>query len=380
MKLRYFAAFLSVVAVFCLFAYAGADSLKNDFFKAESFFDADGVTLFDSLLQKDGVLKFVISEKSSDGKLDYNVYYDGGDDFFIESPDNFDFTIASGKSCDELLLPYTVMSLFADSAKWHKDYSDLTDGFCNILKNNVSESDFSSSTTYVKRDGVRKRCDGITLELRNNTRIIADFKAFFASSEFAEMIDRVYGFEYTPTRLAEYVDRVVTAEKISLVYRRNISVGKAFEESISINTGNNIYSVSVTSDTADGRRSSSVTATDMNKTLDFKLNFERTDDLQRLDITFNDEHISAVEQNGSALVEIKDAETEKKIEISTAEGYSSAQTVYDMRVPSEKRLIFTRLSDRITGNADAALLFRTYEVNLKPLNVNTKDLKINFDE
>lgn len=227
---------------------------------------------------------------------------------------------------------------------------------------------------------MRKKCDVITLELRNNTRLIADFKAFFTSSEFAEMIKGVYGFEYTPMRLAEYVDSVFTTEKISLVYRRSIFAEKAFEESISINTGSNIYSVGVASDSSYGRQVSSVTVTDMNKTLDFKLNFEKNDNLQRLDITFDDRHALAVEENGATFVELKDKETEKIIKISASEGYSSAKTVYDMRIPSEKRLMFARLSEWLTGNDDAALLFRTYEVNLKPLNVNTKDLKINFDE
>lgn len=381
MKLRYFVAIFAVTLAVCLFAYAGVDSLKADFFKAESFLNVGSVTMFDDVLGDGAVTEFSVEEKSSDGKIDYSVYYDGGDKYFLESDGNFDFTIALNEDCDELSIPYTLIRLFTDSSKYHEEYSEFVDSFTDILKNNVSERDFSSSTAYVKRDGVRKKCEYITLETKNNTKLVADLKSFFSSREFSEMIYRVYGYEYTPSQLAEYAEKAITAEKISLVFRRSVTDNVAFEESVSLNTGNNIYSVRITYETSDDVVNANIVVTDLNKTLDFKLNFEKAKDIpQRLDIVYDTVQIAVYESGDSIVLETKDKNVERIVKIASVDGYTPKDTVYDMSVPSEKRVMFTRLSAWLTGNADAALLFRTYEVNLKPLNTNAQDLKIKFDE
>lgn len=380
MKLRYFVAIFAVMFVGCLFAYAGADSLKSDFLKVKSFLNADSVTMFDDVLKDGAVTKFSIEEKSFDGKIDYSVYYDGGDKYFLESDGNFDFTIALNEDCDELNIPYTLIRLFTDSSKWYKEYSEIVDSFTDILKNNVSERDFSSSTAYVKRDGVRKKCEYITLETKNNTKLVAALKSFFSSREFAEMIYRVYGYEYTTSQLAEYAEKAITTEKISLVFKRSVMDNVTFEESVSLNTGDNIYSVKINYELSDDAVYANIVATDLNKTLDFKLNFEKSkDNSQRLDIVSDAARIAIHESDDSVVLETKDKNVERTVKIASVDVYTPKDTVYDMSVPSEKRVMFTRLSEWLTGNADAAVLFRTYEVNLKPLNTNAQDLKIKFD-
>lgn len=381
MKLRYFLAIIAVTIVVCLFAYAGGDSLKSDFFKAESALDASNVTMFDDVLGDGAVTEFSVEEKNSDGKIDYSVYYDGGDKYFLESNGNFDFTIAVNEDCDELSIPYTLIRLFTDSSKWYKEYSEIVDSFTDILKNNVSERDFSSSTAYVKRDGARKKCEYITLETKNNTKIVTALKSFFSSREFAEMIYRVYGYEYTPSQLAEYAEKVITTEKISLVFKRSVTDNVAFEESVSLNTGDNIYSVKITYEPSEDAVRANIVATDLNKTLDFKLKFEKSNDIpQKLDIASGTLQIAVYEKGDFVVVETNDKNVERTVKIASVDEYTPKDTVYDMSVPSEKRIMFTRFSAWLTGNADAALLFRTYEVNLKPLNTNAQDLKIKFDE
>ena len=371
MRFRHIAVILAIFFAICLFVEADSGALKYNFFKAGSFFDGDGINLFDTL-KKGEMTEFFVESKDGENNISYSVYTDGTKKYYLESPDNFDFTVISDQKCAELLLPYDLIDYFTDSARWYTEYSKLIEGFAKILENHANESNFTSYSAHVKIDGIRRKCDTITMSLPDGAKIVEEIKRIFSSAEFADMLNDVYGVRYSHEQIAEYIEQFLSEDKLSVIYKRSIVSGKAIEETVTVSTVDNIYSIKATDDLSDYEVAKSINISDMKKTLNLDLSFQADKSNQKLKVNFNDCCFDISEADGELCINVTD-EAEKVVKIRAAQGYSPMQEVYDMNIIADKRMMFTKISGWLTGNKNAALLFKTYEVDLEPLNFNAQD-------
>ena len=380
MKKEYIAILFILALLFCVFTYADTDKTESEFFGANSFIDGKDVVLFDKVLTKNAMTDFKINVKESDANIDYSVYTDGSGRYFIESSDNFGFTLQTDGKCDDTALPYGIIDMLTDTAKWQENYTDFLDGFSDILRSSAKSDDYSVTSSYVKLGTVRKKCRTITLNLSNDAELAKKFRDYFSSDAFVGLISNVFGIEYSSESLAKYVGTILPEDKLSLIYKRSIVSDSAIEEIATVSTSDNIYSMSVSCDDSDGMYNGELTVSDMNKTLDLKLNYTKNDTKNELVMSFNGVETKISNRDNNAYITIKDGNRTTSCIVSANEGYTPKTELYNMNIPSEKRSVFVKLGEWLKGNADAALLFRTYEVDLKPVEIDIQKYMINFEE
>jgi len=376
-KLRYFLTLLSVVIVFSLIAYANTDSLKKDFFDAQSFLDADVVKIFDGICEKGKITEFFVEDKTDSSDIRYYVYSDG-EKHFIESPDNFGYTILTDGSDDEILAPFDVISFFFNSSIRHTKYSRVFEFYESVIRNSVTEDDFRKQSTYVKIGSLRKKCDTVTLNVKGSA-VISGIKKFLGSDDFVSLVNDVYDCKYTSDDMLRYADVLIPYEEAALIHKRSIVGGKIISENIVFDTGSNVYTVKVANDYSE-HPSITMTFSDSGRTVCIELEYKKTYGAEELTINTKDELIKLVKTADSLQYCSEAQETTKIISVRPYGDYIPENDVFGMNILRDKRLIFTKLSRWLRGNADAALLFRTYEADINPLDIKTEDLKIIFDE
>lgn len=363
MKTRYIAVLAAVIAMFLMFANANTDDLKNTFFNAESLLDASAVTLFDGTCEKDMMTEFFVETESEGSSLNYFVYADISGKYYLESPDNFLFTVLTDASHDELIMPLGVIKLFNDSAKWHNMYSGYTDGFRDALKKSASENDFFSETTYVKQGGLRKKCEKITLDVKGE-RLFSEIKKYLSSEDFFEMINTVYGTSYNADTMANYADSIMPDEYLAIIYRRNIVAGKAIEETATVVTKNNTYRIEIKNNVSRDTHTGEITMRDSNGTLDMALSYKKDKYSENLSVKNKDTLIEITKDVDGLLYIWSSDKITQRIKITKVADYTPQNEIYDMNIPQNQRVMFTRLGGWLKSNSNAALLFRTYEVDL----------------
>ncbi len=338
MKIRYTALLAVFALTLCVFSLAYTSRTESDFFGAESLLDKSDVSIFD-LSDKEGYTAFSVEEKNGENSIGYCVYVDNNGGYYLESPHNFDFTAHFEGVCDEFSIPYDLISCFVNSEKMYADYSDFTAKFQKALKDNVSENDFSSSAKYIEYNGSWKRCDIITLD--------ADI-----SPVFLQDLDAIFGFYHIPEELKH------------INFTKNIIDGSIIEQTLLVTTSANTYTLDFSDKTDNFYSAFEIRLTDANGEIDFYLSYKKSGNNETLAYKNLSSSIEIISKNGeiSALMS-DDGLTD--IKISVLPEYNPIGTVYDMGSSRQKGEMFAKLSRYLTANQNAALLFRTYEVNLE---------------
>lgn len=381
MKLRYTFFAVILVILFGMLALAGTGGLKNDFFSAESVFDADDLKLFEGSFKRGKITKYDFDIKDGDHSVGYTVWTEDFKSFFLESKKNFDFVIKCDKSVSELNIPWGLIEYFHNCQNYNRKYSSLYDGIIKVLSNNTDESDFSLRTSIIDYNGLKRQNNVITLELDDSADVTEDLKKYLSSGDIAEMLNELYGADCTAEQLGELTEKALKLESGSLSYKRSIVSGIAHEESLSVTIDDNVFDLKVKNNVKDDISNGSITISDKKKTVDFSLEFAK-----------NAEGESVALKNGDAYTEIKakdknsityfskNGDLEMKVTVSSPAAKSISDNVYDATVASRKNLMLCELTPWLNNNGNAAILFKTYEVGIKPLKIDLEELKINFDE
>lgn len=381
MKLRYTVFAAVLIMAFGLLALAGTGGLKDEFFTAQSLLDANDLKLFDGSFTHDRFTKYDFEIKDGDFSVSYTVYTEDFNTYYVESKDNFDFVIKCGKSAHELKIPWELIEYFQNCKRYNRRFSSVYDGIAGILKRSTNESDFSSRTSVIDYNGLSRRSNAITLELKDLSEVSEEFRKYFSSDDMAKLLNELYGADCTSAQLGDMLDNTFMASDGSLLYKRSVVSDVAYEETVTIRLSDNTFNIKIANGVVDHEREGSISVSDSKKTVDFSL-----------DLSKNDEGEAVVIKNGDTYTEIKakdrnsityfskNGNCETKMTVSTLADVSFGDCVYNLAASSQRNLMLCELSPWLTSNGNAALLFNTYEVALKPLKIDLEDLKINFDE
>lgn len=368
MKHRYVLSLILLSVLFCIISFAVSGSIKSSFFSADSVFSAGFFKTVGKVLNKKEYSQFDINVTTENNNISYSVYTKDFESYFLESVDNFDFTILCDREIDEISAPWSVLNYIGNSFLYSGKYSKLYDRFFDIIEQNIADNAFSEKSSIVNFDGIKRKNNAVMLELKNDTSLVAAVRDFFISDDILDLVNIFHDNEVTSEQLEKIVGNVFTNDRITLVWKRDIVSSQAYNETISVNYNGNSYFVRVSDDRENGNRISSLSVCDADNTQLFLFKLFVNQLNERIQVESGDFYIQiTLYDNQRAEITIKDEQKQTDISMSVSEDYAPKEEIYDTSLSQEKGRMFCEILPWLYGNDKAALLFRTYEVELKSI-------------
>ena len=381
MKLKYTVFAIILIVLLGLLVFAGTVDLKNEFFSAASLLDADDLKLFDGVYTHDKISKYDFEIKDGDYSIAYTLYTEDFKTYFLESRDNFDFVIRLDENAYELDVPWSTVKYFQNCKSYNRRYSSIYDGIIDVLRKNTDEDDFSSRTSIIDYNGLSRQNNAVTLEMKDISAFMEDVKEYLSSDDMAKMLNALYGADCTSEKLHSIIEETLNVKSGSLQYKRSIVADTAHEETISLGIDDNVFDVRITNKSANDAFEGSLIVSDKKKTVDFSLILAKNDEGEIVTLRNGSIFTEVMAKDKSSITYLnKNGSYEMKMTFSTLPDAKFGENIYDATASSQKNRMLCELSPWLTSNGNAALLFKTYEVGLKPISFNLEDLKINFDE
>ena len=216
--------------------------------------------------------------------------------------------------------------------------------------------------------------------MKDISAFMEDVKEYLSSDDMAKMLNELYGADCTSEKLHSIIEETLNVKSGSLQYKRSIVADTAHEETISLGIDDNVFDVRITNKSANDAFEGSLIVSDKKKTVDFSLILAKNDEGEIVTLRNGSIFTEVMAKDKSSITYLhKNGSYEMKMTFSTLPDAKFGENIYDATASSQKNRMLCELSPWLTSNGNAALLFKTYEVGLKPISFNLEDVKINFD-